>query len=200
VIRQVERDLGALLRQQPEFFVSINFAASDLTNPVVMDHLSRAIHDMGIPPANLHIEATERTFVHGDAARQQLQALRALGVSISIDDFGTGYSSLAYLTRLDVNCLKIDKTFVDPIGTGAVTASVIDHIIAMAQSLHLGMIAEGVETEAQRDYLLQRGVPMAQGWLFSRPLPARDLVEGWRRQTHPLPPPNGGRGGRGARA
>ena len=175
VIALVQRDLTELMRRHPDFFVSINFAADDLQDGAVMERLSQALRDMGIRPANLHVEATERTFMAGDQTRASLRQLRELGVTVVIDDFGTGYSSLAYLTQLDVNGLKIDKAFVDPIGTGAVTSHVIDHIIVMARSLGLQAVAEGVETEEQAGYLRERGVPLAQGWLFSRPLRPQDL-------------------------
>lgn len=185
VVAMVQRDLGDLLRGQPDFFVAMNFSASDLTDNAVLERLADLQRDLGIAPSRLHIEVTERTFVDTDHAQGHLRRLRELGVTIAIDDFGTGYSSLSYLTRLDVNGLKIDKSFVDPIGTGAVTESVIDHIIAMAHSLRLQMVAEGVESEAQRDHLRERGVHFAQGWLFARPLRPQDVIAGMHKQAQP---------------
>ena len=170
VLDRVARDAGELLRARPDFFISVNFASTDLHNPALIEQLEAVLQQAGIPPACVHIEATERTFIDATGTREHIQRIRGLGHQVVIDDFGTGYSSLSYLTQLQVDGLKIDKSFVDTIGTDAVTSHVVSHIIAMAQSLKLLMVAEGVETEAQAAYLRERGVQLAQGWLFARPM------------------------------
>jgi len=103
------------------------------------------------------------------------QARRA-GHSVAIDDFGVGFSSLQYLEQLPLDALKIDKSFIDAIGTESATSPVTPHIIDMAKELGLWVVAEGVETEAQLAYLHTRKVEFAQGWLFSRPLPRDEFV------------------------
>lgn len=110
-------------------------------------------------------------------ARDTIQAFRDAGHPVYIDDFGTGYSSLSYLQSFKVDALKIDKSFVDTIGQEAASSTVAPHIIAMARSLGLQVVAEGIEDRAQADFLRDQGVDYGQGWLFGRPVPAVELVQ-----------------------
>jgi sensor c-di-GMP phosphodiesterase-like protein len=151
--------------------VAVNIAACDLLTERVADVIARSVAGTGVKPAQIALEATERGFIDANSARVVIERLRVIGHAVAIDDFGTGYSSLSYLQSFRVDALKIDKAFVDAIGAGAATSGVIDHIIAMAKELGLAIVAEGVETAAQADYLRARGVDIGQGYHFSRPLP-----------------------------
>ncbi len=176
VIRTIEEEAAPLFRAQPGFFISINMASSDLQDEALAEQLGNAVQQLGIAPTGLRIEATERTFIDADSAKRGMARLRERGHLIAIDDFGTGYSSLSYLAQLDLDCLKIDKSFVSTIGTGAVTSEAVPHIIELAKSLKLRMVAEGVETEAQAQYLRERGVQYAQGWLFAKAMGMEELL------------------------
>jgi EAL domain-containing protein (putative c-di-GMP-specific phosphodiesterase class I) len=127
----------------------------------------------------LQIELTESVLM-GDPERAigQLQRLRALGVTIAVDDFGTGYSSLAYLRRLPIDVLKIDRSFVMDADRDEEDAQVVRTIIALGQSLKLTVVAEGVETEAQAELLRHAGCDLAQGYLYARPMPP-EQIEAW---------------------
>jgi len=170
VIRLVETEAGGMLRNNPDLYVAINLSASDFASEAIGRRLIAAVERMAVKPGQLHIEATERIFMDVDLARRTIRQIRDTGMKVSIDDFGTGYSSLAYLHSLQVDYLKIDKAFIDTIGSQAVTSQVIEHIINIAQDLDIHLIAEGVEMQAQAQYLREHGVEYAQGYLFSRPL------------------------------
>lgn len=183
VIRLAILDLRVALRTYPDFCVSLNFSAADLEDADIAEKLHTAIVEGGLQHKNIQVEATERGLLNTDRTRHVLHTLQKHGIRVAIDDFGTGYSSLSYLTTLRVDCLKIDRSFVETIGTDAATSQVVAHIIEMGKSLNLTMIAEGVETEAQADYLRAHGVQYAQGWLFAKPLSPEDLDAGLGRQS-----------------
>ncbi|AHE99144.1 EAL domain-containing protein [Thioalkalivibrio paradoxus] len=172
VLRRVLRDLGKPLRQYSGLIINLNLTAQDLATPRFAEALAELQQQEGVSPASIKLEITERALLNSDEVRERIAALRARGHPIAIDDFGTGYSSLAYLERFQLDTLKIDKAFVDGIEGQAVASSVIGHIIDMARSLRLDIVAEGIESEHQVDWLRQQGVQFGQGYLFSPPLPA----------------------------
>ena len=176
VLQLAVADIGDVFRQHPGFHLAFNLSQADLHSADTPRLLANFMHRTGAKPCNVIIEATERGFLQVEVAREITDAIRAQGIGIAIDDFGTGYSGLSYLQSFDVDYLKIDKSFVEAIGTEAATSDVVSHIIEMAKSLQLEMIAEGVETEAQAQYLRDRGVRYAQGWLFGRPIPFTEVA------------------------
>lgn len=187
VLKIFESEAGELLRSRSDFHISLNLSAEDISNPEIVDRLRAMIARMRISGSNVHVEATERVFMNIDASRRNIRQLRAAGIEVAIDDFGTGYSSLSYLHTLELDRLKIDKSFVDTIGTEAVTSQVVRHIIEMAKSLNMQMIAEGVETAAQAEFLRSHGVQYAQGWLFSKPISMQQLMAQLRAEGGPRP-------------
>jgi sensor c-di-GMP phosphodiesterase-like protein len=186
VLELLEQDAPALFRQHPDFFVAVNFSASDLCDSAMPDRVRSTLQRAGMAPHNLHIEATERVFLGPAEARGNVQAFRDMGVAMAIDDFGTGYSGLAYLMNLEMDALKIDKSFVEPIGSNAVTSHVVHHIIELAKSLGLGMVAEGVETAEQAEYLRNHGVQFGQGWYFGKPMAMNALLKVLRNTQQPV--------------
>ncbi|WP_047490818.1 EAL domain-containing protein [Terriglobus sp. TAA 43] len=178
----VAADIADILRIQPDFFIAINLSTPDLRAAQTAQFFRKILGTGKVQPHNLVVEATERGFLQSDETKHTLESLRQLGVAIAIDDFGTGYSSLSCLQNLRLNILKIDKSFVETIGTDAATNQIVPHIIDMAHSLEICITAEGVETEEQAKFLRDRGVQHAQGWLFGQPLYYIGLKELLRRQ------------------
>lgn len=188
MVEAVIRDLAPVLVADRSLHIALNLSAEDLVSGRVLAFIQQAIADTGIRTEQLWLEATERGFIDVEAARATIIEARRLGHSVAIDDFGTGYSSLQYLQRLPLDALKIDKAFVETIGRNAATSPVIGHIIDMAKTLDLHIVAEGIETEEQLAYLRERGVRFGQGWLFSKPLPAGEFVAFHRRRQHEYGP------------
>jgi EAL domain-containing protein (putative c-di-GMP-specific phosphodiesterase class I) len=151
---------------------SVNISAAEFKLDSIVDDIRQILADSGANPERLELELTESVlFENAPASIAKMQALRALGLRFALDDFGTGYSSLSYLKNLPLSTLKIDKTFVNDIAHSRSDEIIVQTIIRMGQTLGLGVIAEGVETQAQCAILAQHGCENFQGYLFGRPVP-----------------------------
>jgi diguanylate cyclase (GGDEF)-like protein/PAS domain S-box-containing protein len=164
---------------QPEtahLHLAVNVSALQFHHPDFVDHVLSALRQSGANPQRLKLEVTESVVLdHVEDIIDKMNALKSEGVSFSLDDFGTGYSSLSYLKRLPLDQLKIDQSFVRDIHIDQNDAAITRAIIALAQSMGLGVIAEGVETDDQRSFLVRQGCDAFQGYLFSRPLPIEEF-------------------------
>jgi diguanylate cyclase (GGDEF)-like protein/PAS domain S-box-containing protein len=158
--------------------VSVNLSARQFRQENFVDHVTAAVDDSGADPAKLKLELTESLFLQNiEDIIAKMTALTSSGLSFSLDDFGTGYSSLIYLKRLPLSDLKIDRSFVHDMLDDANDAVIARTIVGLGRSLGLTVIAEGVETEAQRAFLAEHGCHAYQGFLFGRPMPASDFEQ-----------------------
>jgi diguanylate cyclase (GGDEF)-like protein/PAS domain S-box-containing protein len=157
--------------------ISVNAAAAQLSSPDFVTEIEAALNEFGIDPDQLTIEITETAAMQIADSLGNLKRIRALGVHLSLDDFGTGYSSLSFLRELPVDAIKIDRSFVNGLGTNARDTSIVQGVIAMAEALGHDVVAEGVETDVQAEALRQIGCRYAQGFLWSRPAPADAIRE-----------------------
>jgi diguanylate cyclase (GGDEF)-like protein/PAS domain S-box-containing protein len=168
--------------------VAVNLSARQFGAPDLIAGLESVLADTGLDPDCLEIELTESLFMTDIApAVESLHRIKSLGVNLSIDDFGTGYSSLSYLSRFPIDVLKIDRSFVADITHDVNDAAIVTSIIALAHNLKLAVIAEGVETQEQLDFLRGHGCDEMQGYFFSKPLPAPEF-EQLLRERRALPP------------
>ncbi|QMI04360.1 EAL domain-containing protein [Citrobacter sp. RHB25-C09] len=172
IVETVFEDMAKWLRQFPEQHISINVESADLLSDKFPLLLNKLLNRHQIPPQQIALELTEREFADPATSSPIIARYRQAGHAIYIDDFGTGYSSLSYLQNLDVDILKIDKSFVDALEFKNVTP----HIIEMAKTLKLEMVAEGIETADQENWLRQHGVQYGQGWLYSKALPKEAFI------------------------
>lgn len=158
--------------------VSVNVSAHEFRHPGFVEQVLAILQETGAQPALLKLELTESLLLHDvEDCIAKMQVLRSRGVGFSLDDFGTGYSSLTYLKRLPLDQLKIDQSFVRDVLTDPNDAAIACTIVTLAQSLGLDVVAEGVETEGQRQFLLNNGCRCFQGYLFGRPGPAEALLQ-----------------------
>ncbi|MFO1358710.1 putative bifunctional diguanylate cyclase/phosphodiesterase [Plasticicumulans sp.] len=156
----------------PIHSMAVNLSARQLRLHALAPQLAAILDETGVPGRYLELELTESALMENpDTVAQQLEALRRLGVSLAIDDFGTGYSSLAYLKRFPINTLKIDRSFVLDIPHDPADMQITAAVIALAHNLGLSVLAEGVETSEQLDFLIEHGCDAVQGYRFSPPLP-----------------------------
>ena len=156
--------------------VAVNIASPHFRQGGLADSVGKALKDSGLQPRWLEVELTESMLMQSvDATLKTLFELKDMGVRLAIDDFGTGYSSLSYLKRFPLDTLKIDRSFVKDLPRDSEDAAIAKAIIAMAHSLKLSVVAEGVETAEQLAFLQQHGCDLVQGFLFSRPVIAQDI-------------------------
>lgn len=159
-------------RKRSPVVVAVNVSAVQISRPDFAASVEAALLTSSIPPFCLELEVTESMVIDPDSEQhRQMQLLRSLGVSVSIDDFGTGFSSLSYLHRLKIDAVKLDRSFVQAIATQRGAQHLVRAMIAVAKGLGVDVIAEGVETDAQRRKLIEAGCPVMQGFLFARPGP-----------------------------
>jgi diguanylate cyclase (GGDEF)-like protein len=161
--------------------VAVNLSVQQIDSDTLLPLVRRILDQTGLEPQRLELEITESILMHEpEQAAAALRGFRELGIQIAIDDFGTGYSSLHYLKHLPFDRLKIDKSFVRDIGSDSSSEAISRAVIGLARSLELETVAEGIEHEGQLAFLQREGCPIGQGYLFSRPLPADDLIRDWR--------------------
>ncbi|MGA7830965.1 MAG: EAL domain-containing protein [Terracidiphilus sp.] len=177
VVRRALKDFAEILHDNPDFRLSINVAAADLSDPGFLPMLDEALKSFGVGAKSIVLEITESSTARHEVAIETILRLRERGHSVHIDDFGTGYSSLSYLHDLSVDAIKIDQTFTRAIGTEAVTLAILPQIIALAQALHLQVIVEGIETSLQASYFSALQPPvLGQGWFFGYPVAVGDFA------------------------
>lgn len=166
--------------------ISVNLSGRQFFSRNLLHEIERVIETSKVSPTQLEFELTESVIMDdSQSAIDVMRKIRDLGCKIAIDDFGTGYSSLAYLKRFPINSLKIDRSFVEDIPHDEHGSEIATAIIAMAHKLKLSVVAEGVETEAQRDFLMSQGCDIMQGYLFGRPIDIQDYVNEGRKKMRP---------------
>jgi sensor c-di-GMP phosphodiesterase-like protein len=177
VLTRALEELREVFEANAGFQLNINLAPSDLADPRLLLLLDEKLGDGRVSAANLAFELPERATFDREVAITAIRRLRDRGHVVFIDDFGTGYSNLTYLSELDVDGIKINRSFIGTIGTESVTASIVPQILAVAQALDLKVVVQGIEREEQADYFAS-GDPhmLAQGWFFGLPVPARSLL------------------------
>ena len=158
--------------------MAVNVSAMEFRNEHFLENLFAVLDETGLDPKSLELELTESVLMkRAESAASILRTVRERGVQVAIDDFGTGYSSLSYLRKFPVDALKIDQSFVRQISTAGDDTTIVTAVIAMARSLKLRVVAEGVETLEELAFLRAHHCDEAQGYYFSRPLPAQEFAK-----------------------
>lgn len=177
VLENTIKTFKPIVEFHPELIVSVNISARHFNQPDFSDFVRKILEKYRYPSACLEIEITETVFAERlDIVNECMCRLKELGVQIALDDFGTGYASLSYLTHLPVSVLKIDKSFIDKLNKSEMENDFVKAIIDMGHTLKLDVISEGVETEDQKETLLEFGCNMIQGYLWGRPVPFEEAV------------------------
>lgn len=170
---RVARDIGPALLSDRSLHIAINLSPIHFQSRRILDAADQFFGEGGVPADQIIYEITERGLISqtDTGARDVMASLRSRKSAVALDDFGAGHSNLSYIGSFPLDYLKIDSQFVSAIGTGSIASQLVDSIIDIGKRLDLQLIAEGVETTEQAEYLLAHGVQHAQGYLFSRPLP-----------------------------
>jgi sensor c-di-GMP phosphodiesterase-like protein len=177
VLTRALEEIRPIQENQPDFRISINLAPSDLADPRLLLLLDERLGSGPVTAANVAFELPERATSVREVAVASIRRLRDRGHAIFIDDFGTGYSNLAYLTELNVDGIKINRSFIATIGTESVTASIVPQILAVAKALSLSVVVQGIEREDQAAYFAaDAAMILGQGWFFGLPVPAQGLA------------------------
>ena len=165
------------VRVDPNLVVAVNLSAKQISHPGIVETVEAALAHSELPAANLCLEITESVLLDDTGpALKTLRELKELGVRLSMDDFGTGYSSLGYLKRFPIDSVKVDRSFVDGLGSDAEDSAIVAGVVSLGRALGLTVVGEGVETEGQLTALVELGCDQAQGFFFSPPRPAEDIV------------------------
>jgi EAL domain-containing protein (putative c-di-GMP-specific phosphodiesterase class I) len=173
VLHEASRQAGTWLDEGLDIEVSVNLSIGQLFQPGLATRIGGWLQEARVPPDRFVVEITESmAMTDPDRTSRILKDIHERGVRLAIDDFGTGYSSLSRLRQLPLDVLKIDRPFVRPLPDDRQAASAMRAIIQLARGLDMIPLVEGIETEAQRAYLVEQGCPLGQGFLFSRPVPA----------------------------
>lgn len=187
VMREAARRAAAWKRDGLDLRVAINMSARQLDDKGVVSEFMRAVNDAGLDPCLLDIELTESCLIEDEvAAIELMKQFRQLGARVHLDDFGTGYSSLSQLARIPLDAIKLDASFVRGVNENPVSQALARAIVAVARTLELQVIAEGVETQEETAFLDTLGVDAKQGYLYAKPMPAAELTTGLaqRRRLH----------------
>jgi len=177
LMARIVEDLTPMFNRTDNFYVSINLVAEHFEDAGIIAEVREYFEDSAISPARLVFEITERSPLKDiDEASEVVAALQGLGARVALDDAGTGHSGLAYIQGLGLDIIKIDRMFIEAIGTEAVSAPIVDALLELGDQLDMAIVAEGVETEAQFAYLRERGARYIQGFLFSPPMPPQALA------------------------
>jgi diguanylate cyclase (GGDEF)-like protein/PAS domain S-box-containing protein len=194
VPRQVPLDQGSAVpvldggASPRGLYVSVNVSARQFSDPGFVDGVREVLRESGLAPGALMLELTESVLLRRDERVQgDLMELKAIGVRLAIDDFGTGYSSLSYLRELPIDVLKVDKSFVDGIAVSGQRLALAEGIVQLARTLRLEVIAEGIESEVQRDLLTSMGCQFGQGYVLAMPMPASEAETLARIESHLVP-------------
>lgn len=176
IIRKSLEEMRLLLQKHSDFYISLNLSVDDVVDPKILVFLDDERRRLDISAQQIVLEITERSTTHHEQLIEGMRSYRARGYEFFIDDFGTGYSNLAYMAKLPISGIKIDRMFTQAIGTEAVSAEIVENICNIAARLELKLVVEGVETPEQAEHVLElHKDAIGQGWLFGRPVPIAEF-------------------------